>query len=153
MIPWAVLITGAVGIGGTALGAWLNGRAQTKTLRVSLNAENERARLAEKRAIYARCNAAITRLDPIATSSEDRNTEPGRSNLANAQKGYFDMAAEAALIAPSQIRSLIAEITGLFVWGKGTFSDQDRKTAWHQKILTKRRELILAMRADLGEPD
>lgn len=144
MVPWAVLITGAVGVGGTALGAWLNGRMQTNNLRLSLDAENKRARVAEKRAIYAHYNSASSRLWLVGTSSEDRKTEPGRSNHAHAVQDYFDSAGEVALIAPNNIRSLMTEITQDFVHLRAIRSPEFR---------TKREALSRAMRADLGEPE
>ena len=37
------------GIGGTILAAWMTGKSQTANLVLSINAESERNRLAEKR--------------------------------------------------------------------------------------------------------
>ena len=62
MVPWQTLITGIVGIagiGGTILAAWMTGKRQTANLELSIGAENERHRLAEKRRIYAACQASF----------------------------------------------------------------------------------------------
>jgi hypothetical protein len=63
MVPWeATLVAGiaggVIGVGGTYLGAWLTGRTQTANLKLSIDAENKRNRLAEKRRIYASCLAS-----------------------------------------------------------------------------------------------
>ena len=64
MVSWTTLITGiaggVIGVGGTSLGAWLTGRTQTANLKLSINAERERARIADKRQTYARCLASLT---------------------------------------------------------------------------------------------
>lgn len=56
-------ITGAVGIagiGGTVLSATITRKSAAENLRISIDAENERIKLAEKRRIYAQALAAIT---------------------------------------------------------------------------------------------
>jgi hypothetical protein len=65
-VDWAqvtpVAITGAVGIAGVAgtiIAAKLAGNTATQNVRLSVNAEDDRARLADKRRIYARAIAAI----------------------------------------------------------------------------------------------
>ena len=64
MVSWTTLITGIVGavigVAGTSLGAWLTGKTQTANLRVSIDAERERARVADKRQTYARCLTSLT---------------------------------------------------------------------------------------------
>lgn len=64
MVSWTTLITGIVGavigVAGTSLGAWLTGRTQTANLQLSIDAERERTRIADKRQTYARCLASLT---------------------------------------------------------------------------------------------
>lgn len=108
MVPWAVLITGAVGVGGTALGAWLNGKTQTKTLRLSLDAENDRARLAEKRRIYARCTTAFLTMERAGRDFQNAAAGQGgynaELNLTKASDALRDSMSELILIAPKHIR-------------------------------------------------
>ena len=76
MFPWEVLITGAVGIGGTSLGAWLNGRMQTRNLGLSIDAENKRARLTDKQRIYAAYLAEVeTIILAIARYKDSRRSD------------------------------------------------------------------------------
>jgi hypothetical protein len=64
MVSWTTLITGIVGavigVAGTSLAAWLTGRTQTANLQLSIDAERERTRIADKRQTYARCLASLT---------------------------------------------------------------------------------------------
>ena len=63
----AELITGIVGLAGvligtagTLLASWQTGKSQTKNVMFRVQADDERARLAEKRSIYARYMATLT---------------------------------------------------------------------------------------------
>ena len=65
MAAWETLVAGIsgglVGVGGTYLGAWRTGRTQTTNLKLSIEAEREQARLADKRQVYARFVHRLTR--------------------------------------------------------------------------------------------
>jgi hypothetical protein len=52
-------VVGLAGIGGTLLSARMTGKSDAANLRMSVSAEDTRAKLAEKRRIYANCLAAI----------------------------------------------------------------------------------------------
>src|SRR5215470_453593 len=59
---WPAIVTG-IALAGIAATYWQGKRATqaaSENLRNSIDAENERARLAEKRRIYAACQAAFT---------------------------------------------------------------------------------------------
>jgi hypothetical protein len=151
MFPWEVLITGAVGVGGTSLGAWLNGRMQTTNLRLSLDAENERARLSEKRRIYASYLATGNDLYVLAAHLGRMDPELARSSLKDANTAIFNAWAEVSLIAPNGIWDLVFETVDPLIKWLNAFQE-DRTTPIPDELRSKRHEMILAMRADLGEP-
>jgi hypothetical protein len=59
LIVTGVLVGSASGVCGAVLGAWINGRSELAGLRLNIEAQNERARFADKRGIYAQCLAAL----------------------------------------------------------------------------------------------
>ena len=58
MVPWSEIITGAVGVAGIG-GALLNGRWQAAAVNRSIAAQDERAKVAERRRIYAAAYTAL----------------------------------------------------------------------------------------------
>jgi hypothetical protein len=111
-MDWAVVVTGAVGlagIGGTLLSAKMTGKSDAENLRTSISAEDRRARLAEKRRIYAGCVAAVTAYSDatvaantpkmlLAEQRAELEHEVGRTRLA-AQVAV----SEVDLIAPPEV--------------------------------------------------
>ena len=153
MVPWAVLITGAVGVGGTALGAWLNGRTQTKTLRLSLDAENARARLAEKRRVYAALLAALNNYSRLGRSLDlDPSLPLNRTELNDAQARIFDAASEVIVIAPRQLGIQVSEISNQALAFTRAVQ-RDRSTKFPDDFYYERVGLVGELRADLGEAD
>ena len=162
MFPWEVLITGAVGVGGTALGAWLNGRSQTKTLRLSLDAENERARLAQKRQIYANCMAAfsevisaITLLMPVS-STVKHDVESLQAVRERYHKAADIMYKEVAILwlsAPRNIGRLANRFMDKFLEYEQAINDRASTDSIIQELWRLRVDLENALRADLGETD
>jgi hypothetical protein len=80
VVDWATMasiaVTGVVGIagvGGANYAAKISGKSATKAARLSLTGESDRARLAEKRRIYARAIAAAA--DRAAGEAADRLNE------------------------------------------------------------------------------
>ncbi len=146
MVPWPNLITGAVGvagIGGTILAAWMTGKRQTANLKLSINAENQRARVAEKRRIYASCQASFNRLLAAARRPQHDDAE-----LDSAAAGASAAVSELVLIAPDDIgqqAETIRRYLGTYVAGTAGGADTDAKLPRLSK------QLIAAMRADLGE--
>src|SRR5215471_18310757 len=81
-------VVGLAGIGGTLWQGKRSREAQTADLKASLdatadnlkvgiNAENERARLAEKRRIYARCTTALLRVQKAGAAMESAASHEG----------------------------------------------------------------------------
>jgi hypothetical protein len=101
MIPWSNIVTGAVGLAGTGGTLWQGQRgreASSKDLNhslevgaanliTSINADNERARIAEKRRIYA---SFIATLGNLLKTWNQVNTMP----RAEALVGSLAAAAE-----------------------------------------------------------
>jgi hypothetical protein len=65
-VDWATVASGAItgvvgiaGVAGTILAAKIAGNSATENARLGISAESDRARLAEKRRIYARAIAAV----------------------------------------------------------------------------------------------
>jgi hypothetical protein len=123
MFPWQLLITGAVGVGGTALGAWLNGRTQTKTLRLSLDAENERARLARKRQMYTDCVTTFaemitaTSLHRSKYSLAEKNKKLWEPVEAQYQKAFDAMVRAEVILslgAPRPVTKIALEVRRAF---------------------------------------
>jgi hypothetical protein len=162
MIPWAVLITGAVGVGGTALGAWLNGRTQTKTLRLSLDAENERARLADKRRIYATClarleahrTAAIDLADEQKHSSDkpadNEESQETKLRLEKTDEALTQAVTELFLIAPQHVFDPAVKVLEAV---KEITNDPSKSEDQGEDYIHKQAYLTSAMRADLGETE
>jgi hypothetical protein len=159
MVPWAILITGVVGVGGTALGAWLNGRTQTKTLRLSLDAENKRARLADKRRVYVSCIAAISEVfNAILKVSMFPDKSGGvreslLSEYSAALASLLNATSELQLVGPESMIGLARDIYEPFVLdiAPGPLSEEIRER--FREIGELREQLLAAMRADLGETD
>jgi hypothetical protein len=137
----AAITTGVVGIAGIGGTLWSGKR--------NINAENERARRAEKRLIYARCLAGLG--DLAAASAMDKsmkeNPSSSRATLDDAGKGHMtaythatNLYFELMLIAPSTVHDLAYKAT--------TAANHTEKN-----VGTLIGALKEAMRADLGETD
>jgi hypothetical protein len=160
MIPWTVLITGAVGVGGTALGAWLNSRMQTKNLRLSLDAENERARLTEKRRIYAACLTAFTELN-LAIFDHDKYRRDGGEEkalyrLAQQRDDSISALSVAKLIAPTEVNKLLNSVLSKYmerIWQMDEGQSLYVLRGIVSEIRVLEESLDNAIRADLGETE
>jgi hypothetical protein len=158
VVLWGYVITGAVGIAGTALGSWLTGRTQTNNLRLSIRAESDRAKVAEKRRIYSRCLAAFgdfinaqVKLHSFTGQSSD--SDFGRAllgELTTAASEVFKTANELLLIAPKDVGNLADSASDALTRYPGGDPTKDSRVAEYRHL---RDQLILAMRADLGELD
>jgi len=148
MIPWSNIVTGTVGLAGIGGTLWQGKRsreASSKDLNhslevgaanliTSINADNERARIAEKRRIYA---SFIATLGGLLKTWNQVNTIP----RAEALVGSLAAAAELRLIAPGDL-GVKAETVLTIAAASGQI---------HEKFGILRLLLIYSMRADLGE--
>jgi hypothetical protein len=106
----SIAITGLVGIAGvvgTIVAAKIASKSATKDLKLSINAESDRARRAEKRQIYAESLAAFTEVSWASfeylqqTIKEDRDAS--RVRLKTLLDGILKALGEARLIASPEI--------------------------------------------------
>jgi hypothetical protein len=158
MVPWeATLVAGiaggVIGVGGTYLGAWLTGRTQTANLKLSIITENERARIAEKRRIYARFLMACAEVVKTQIHGTTQPEEaPGTAKLAAASDystaiaAVMASAAEVELIASDEVGKLAEDLRVVLPAYKPS---AQRNPGDYEDML---RQLLKAMRADLGEP-
>jgi hypothetical protein len=121
----SIAITGLVGIAGVAgtiVAAKIASKSATKDLRLSINAESDRAREAEKRRIYAESLAAFTEVSWASfeylqqTIKEDRDASLVR--LKTLLDGILKALGEARLIAPQR---LLAPLMTLIMYPTNTF--------------------------------
>lgn len=111
MTELAVIVTGAVGaagIIGSLAAVWLTGRAQTANLKLSIGSENERARISEKRRVYAKALAcfAVTPVVLVLSDSEEI--------FERTLKERVNAIAEVMLIAPQKVADLAEEVMDEF---------------------------------------
>jgi hypothetical protein len=149
---WGILVTGLVGvagIGGTVLATWMTGKSQTTNLRISIGAENERARLAEKRQIYVRYLAAsgelinaMAKQHALGEEADDALSTALVYERGAAFTSVLNTLGELLLIAPKHVM-LLADSAGATIGGVSPDAGEFRRV---------REALLLAMRADLGEP-
>ena len=158
----AAIATGVVGIAGIVGTSWQGKRAregQSKDLRASIDAaaenlklsigaETERARLTEKRRIYAQCLGAFGGLMAAATKSDlyremdplNQESDIAQNEHAVALIAAHDALSQLQLIAPTPVQDRASKFMGsLLVVGERGDSEA-------------RKQLLMAMRADLGEP-
>lgn len=148
---WGYVITGAVGIAGTALGSWLTGRTQTNNLRLNIDAENKRAQTAEKRRIYASCVAGLDAgYTGVLTEINYRSKPSTPAKIAAIQEREasflktLNTVAELELVASKEVVNLAGKI--LTMLGNLDEINPD-------DFRSLRSDLHKAMRADLGVPD
>jgi hypothetical protein len=164
---WPVIVTGivigVVGLAGIVAVYWQGKRAAeaaSENLRRSTDAENERARLAEKRRIYAACQAAFTamRIESI-THRVAYQPPPGQEQrdaaelaLNQTRRAMLNATGELLLIAPAAVRKIAADLTDSYLsyitaTVRGASLEEPTEPAGHMQS-----QLYDAMRADLGEP-
>ena len=133
MVPWDVVVTGAVGIagiGGTILATRMTAKVQTANLLVSINAENNRVQVAEKRRIYAEFLASIDaemvvvlnyrRLKAEGHSDEERAS--AFDELMRAGSDLTKASMELKLIASPAVRELASyQVDAYFKYVIDTF--------------------------------
>lgn len=150
------LVTGVVGLAGILATYWQGKRATgaaSENLRTSINAENERAMLAEKRRIYARFLASLTDVLVTATKIEDRgkqaSTEEHKAmtdDLARSLAPMLSALTEVGLVGPESLRDLADGVANKVTRAADDLGNSDFV---FRPLLD---QLYGAMRADLGEP-
>jgi hypothetical protein len=168
-VDWASVVPGAItgivgiaGIGGSIVSAKLAGKSATQNLQTSIAAENERARLADKRRIYASFQASMDNvyvaIDTAQTSRAGADREQHVSDMRAAATTMLAAMTELQLIAPKDLRNLATDVGNLTARhfraaeeGRRTIQLTSKEGA-ERKFAEERLELYRAMRADLGEP-
>ena len=161
MTSWDVVVTalvGVAGIGGTILTAWLTTKSQAENLRYSIQTENERARLAETRSIYAEFFASMDRI--IITINRLRNLfmlpdSPRRGELKTKVEDelseLYVKLSELLLRGPTGAGSVAHELAFMLrEYSEKALNDEipdNLPDEWAHK----RRQLLYVMRSDLGE--
>jgi hypothetical protein len=154
VLPTAITgVVGLAGIAGSILSARLTSRSASRNLQLGISAEDKRAHTGEKRRIYTAFNSAIEGLWIIATSSADFTTDPGRLYYNQAMSLLWSTYYEVSLIAPGNVNSLAVDTRDVM----NQFASDLRKLTGNRArnappgFDEKRKDLISAMRADLGE--
>ena len=157
------VVTGVVGLAGIMAVYWQGKRATetaSQTFRRSIDVQQERARLAEKRRIYAACQAAFTamRIESIThrvayqPPADQDQRDAAELALNQVQRQMLNATSELLLIAPYDVRKLAADLADSYVsyitaTVRGAPLDEPASPAAHVQ-----EQLYDAMRADLAEP-
>lgn len=159
---WAYVTTGAIAVAGIAGTLWQGIRAQkaeAKNLTTTLHADAERAKLAEKRRIYAQCLVALNSQYRAALAAqahypltvtvgqEGINIRPEAAEAiqahAEASLQAMTAVAELGLIAAPEVAEPAAEALAMLIKPSADLQVD--------AIAAKLVELPKAMRADFGE--
>jgi hypothetical protein len=151
-VDWAIVITGVVGlagIGGTLLSAGMASKSASENLRISISAEDARAKLAEKRRIYASCLAALMAY-AAAIGDVTRGTELPPEQLAGLQEASNRARVTASTATWEVFLIGHMEVTGLASHALMDLLDaeSDPESALAARTVVG---LRTAMRRDLGE--
>jgi hypothetical protein len=150
-------VAAVAGIGGTILGARMAGKSQLSSLNLSISAENERARVSEKRRIYAQCHAAFNNMVPAVVAARAYKVEGITERQISAADRVTVVAgemyvalSELKLIAPTEVAEAAEQISGYFraymaATGEGAGLGEGHEYAY------LRNRLYRLMREDLGE--
>lgn len=108
-----IIVTGALvgsvsGVAGAILGAWVSGRSALAGLKLTIEAQQESARHADKRAVYAQCLAALDNCKhSLQQLRELRGTAESAAAAEKYDRAWQDCAAkvnELGLVAPGEVR-------------------------------------------------
>jgi hypothetical protein len=171
---WDVVVTGAVGIAGIAGTMWqgkksresqskdlkLSIDAAADNLRLNVKAEDERARVNEKRRIYARFVASLDNLEKAAFDYRESlfspdGQRPKTEDYLKASQALTNALAELMLIAPENVGTL-ARNSAMYFWDLvANKSDIAKYPARLSELAAEYGKLADrlydVMRADLGE--
>lgn len=160
--PVVTGVVGIAGIGGAILSVKITTKSQAANLRLSIDAENNRARVAEKRRIYATFIACYNEaLDSVVkhrasfSLSESTNDIKAMEVIQReALKALNDARAEMGLIQPAGFDSLPdQQVEALHSYAEATAAGaRELDTPKPAVELAVQDELYIAMRTDLAEP-
>jgi len=122
-VDWAavtsIAITGAVGIAGVAgtiIAARIAGKSARESAQLSINAEADRARLADKRQVYAHATAALhAAMAAVVAANASKDHPPGDTSaptdreVRTALFAALDAVSELRLIAPRPVGGLASQ--------------------------------------------
>jgi hypothetical protein len=173
VMAWGYVSTGVVGLAGIFGTLWQGKRsreaqtadlkksldAATENLKLGIDADNRRSREAEKRRVYAQCLASY---DDVLAAAMKLKSSFSMSDpaLIEATAARLDQASVAMNRAKSEVRLITSKKTyfladdlavRLMSYVTETQKGESLKVPSHE-IAAIRTDLILAMRADLGEP-
>lgn len=156
----AGVVTGVVGLAGIVATYWQGKRATeaaSENYRRSIDAQDEHVRLAEKRKIYAACQAAFTamRIESIThrvayqPPADQAQRDAAELALNQVQHRMLNATSELLLIAPKGVRKLAADLADSYVsyvtaTMRGASLDEPTDPATPMQS-----QLYEAMRADL----
>jgi len=157
------VVTGVVGVAGIVATYWQGKRATeaaSESFRRSIYAADERARLDEKRRIYAACQAAFTamRIESIThrvahqPPPDQAQRDAAELALNQVQRAMLNATSELLLIAPKDVNKLAEDLTDSYLsyitaTVRGASLEEPTGPAAHMQS-----QLYDAMRADLDEP-
>lgn len=155
------LITGVVGVAGIAgsiLAAHQARKSAAENLRTGISAEDRRAKVAEKRRIYAACLTALNNMMTaqadygvdIANAKSKAERRVAYSELVPVRNSLLNAVSELELVAPETLGRLARE---RFQW----HMDRIKEVGQGEKMNLKNRppthwDILAAMRTDLGDP-
>jgi hypothetical protein len=172
----AAITTGVVGLAGIGGTLWQGKRSreaqaadlkesldsQAENLKAGINAENERARHADKRNVYASSLAAFNETMSSAVNyrvarqhaSNEEELRHMRDRQDDAQTAMFESLQVVMLIATQEVCERAIHLQdGLIAFMKATFEEDSNDAAPSVKDIGQLRDKLLrALRADLGEP-
>ena len=139
-------LVGVVGIGGTLLSARMTSKSDAENLRTSISAEDARAKVAEKRRIYANCLAALVAASMASGAARAANDNPAvefrmetLQRAMAAQQAAMNAVSEVQLIGSPEVSVLAMHCS---------MAATDTSSDWGSTYS----RLLTTMRTDLGEP-
>jgi hypothetical protein len=158
-MDWAtvasVAITGAVGVAGVAgtiISARIAGKSARDSAGLSINAEADRARLAEKRRIYARALGALdsAALAVVAARSWRAQADSGEESTEALAKAAESRAHANALVGPAH--NAVSELRLIAPGGAGALASKALTNVDDFTVYADlQKKLFEALRADLDE--
>ncbi len=155
-----IIVTGALvgsvsGVASAILGAWVSGRSALSGLKLTIQAQQESARHADKRAVYAQCLTALHNCKHSLQQLQDlRGTAESAAAAEKYDRAWQDCAAkvnELGLVAPDEVRFVaVTASSRLFRLAELADSGHDEFRSTEVNYFKAEDCLREALRADLG---